>query len=444
MILFMILIAVFVLYWRTLDYKYIIDDIVRRWEYLYVVPEMSPPPDFFDRAPHPWRHWFLIFTHALNIWLIHSMWGWPAALIFAFHPVNVTCTAWITGGYYSVTVFLSLATMFFLQIYPDAVGGILGVLFYTAALGSTIVSVGLPFLYLFFFSKYGLLLLLPLALYIFGKRFNTGYKIRDLGKKDKFVWRKIALVPKVSAHYIKLAFWPARLSFFKQYGWSYTNKKETQPIYLSFNQEFYEAVMIIGLFTYIGWQYSPIGTMLFLFGISPFSQYKLLGQFVAERYMYFPLVGFSIVLGAILQHHPLILTAVITLYIIKANQYIPAFSQIDELYKYGIKEHPDCFANYCNLAERYLHMNELRKGSALLYYIVNRVDPDSFLAHTNLAAYWVAVKNFNQALMHTEMGLKTAGEGGIIKKVLTSQRDSIIQILTRVMEIRKKSRKGKI
>jgi hypothetical protein len=242
-------------------------------------------------------------------------------------------------------------------------------------------------------------------------------------------------MPKVVAHYIKLALWPNKLSFFKQYGWTYTNHKWTQPIYLSFNQEFYESVMIVGLFSYIGWQFSPIGTSLFLVGIWPFSQYKLLGQFVAERYMYFPIVGFSIIMGAVLQHHPIVFLAVIALYIAKAHKYIPAFSQIDELYKYGIKDNPDCFANYCNLAERYLHLGELRKGRALLDHIVTKMDSESFLAHTNLAAYWVSVKNFNQALMHTELGL-AAGSKGIIRQILLSQRASIINVLTKIMELR--------
>ena len=51
MSLWLIIAIVVLLYIRTLNYKYVIDDIVKRDGYMYEVPETAPPPDFWDKRP---------------------------------------------------------------------------------------------------------------------------------------------------------------------------------------------------------------------------------------------------------------------------------------------------------------------------------------------------------------------------------------------------------
>ena len=101
----LILVGVWILYSRTWigenRHSYIIDDNVRRWGYLYEVPMTSPHPSFYSSKPHPWRFFFLILTHSLNVIVIHILFGWQVAALFALSPISVNGTAWITGGYYA-------------------------------------------------------------------------------------------------------------------------------------------------------------------------------------------------------------------------------------------------------------------------------------------------------------------------------------------------------
>lgn len=402
--IFLIILGIFILYWRCLNYYYLIDDIVRRWGYLYCVPETSPSPSFYASKPSKWRHFFLIITHSLNVWIVYSLFGWIPAALFAFSPISVPGTAWITGGYYAVTTLFTLTAYFFLHTYSNFIGIGLSMAFFTAALGSTITCLGFPFIFLFF-KHSGLWLFLPTFLYLIGRRFNKGYKIRDMGKQDSFKLSKIPLMVKVTAYYLYMIVFPYRLSFFRAFGEEYVKEDSVRKDLESFNGWFWLSLGSIGLFTLVGWQFSPIGTMWFLVTIAPFTQFKVLGQFVAERYAYLPAIGWYLILGSALASYPILLVMVLVAYILRSHFYIPAYEKIESMYEDGIRNEPKCLANYANLGERYIHVGRLYEGYKILSKGLE-IDPDNFLCHTNTAAFWVQVKDINKAMYYTEKSIK--------------------------------------
>jgi len=401
----LIILGIFLLYWRCLNYYYLIDDIVRRWGYLYDVPEMSPPPSFYSTRPHKWRHLFLIITHSLNVWVVYLLWGWVPAALLAFSPLSVPMTAWITGGYYAVTTLLTLTSYFFLQLYPGYLGAAFGAIFYAAALGSTITCLGFPFIFLFF-NPWGLTLFFPIFMYLTGRRFTKGYKIRDMGKQDALKLSKIAVMIKVTAYYIYNVVFPYRLAFFRSFGEDYIKDDKVKKELEAFDKWFYLSLGAILLFILIGWQFSPLGTVWFLALIAPFSQFKVLGQFVAERYLYLPSIGFYLILAGALSSHPVLLFTVLFLYALRAHRYIPAYECMESLYLDGIKNQPQCLANYANLGERHIHMGRLWEGKEVLYKGL-QIDSDNFLCYTNIAAYWVQVKDLQKGIYFTQKSIET-------------------------------------
>lgn len=423
----LIIFGVFLLYWRCLNYYFIIDDIVRRWEYLYVVPEQSPSPQFYSSKPHPWRHFFPIFVHAINVWIVYLLWGWIPAALFAFSPLSVPGTAWITGSYYAVTTLLTLTSFFFLHTYPNIIGSIISMLFFTAALGSTITCLGFPFIFMIF-NPIGLTLFLPLFLYLNGKRFKKGFAIRDMGKKDFFHLRKIPVMTKVVAYYIYKIVFPYRLSFFHSFGEDYTTDPDKRKNLESLNGWFWLSLFSIALFILIGWQFSPLGVVWFLFLIAPFSQFKVLGQFIAERYMYLPSIGWYLILGSALSANLYVLFFVLALYVLRSHFYIPTYEKIENLYEDGIRNIPDCLANYANLGERYIHMGRLLEGKNILAKGLE-ISPDNFLCFCNTAAYWTQVKNAQIGIYYTEkaMRLGRIKSSWMIVKAMGDQLKSLYQ-----------------
>jgi len=424
--LFLIITLVVVLYWRTNDYCYLIDDIVRRWGYLLEIPEMSPPPDFYASKPQKTRHLFLTLTHAINTSIIYFLWGWKAALLFAVNPVCVACTAWITGGYYQVTALFTLVSYFFIVTMPGIYGALLGALFFTSALGSTVNCIAFPFIFLVYPPISGLALFWPLTFYLSGRRFTIGFRKRDAGKKDKITYRKIAVVPKVLAHYIKTTVFPKKLGFFQEFGFEYGKDPNAKKKMESFNKHFWESAGISLAFIAIGFLLSPIGILIFLAGILPFTQWKVLGQFIAERYLYIPMIGWTLILAGMFTH-PLTLPLfwiVAGLYIYRANKYIPAFKNMESLYENGMKNFPVCVSNYVNLAERKLHLKQLYDGYKLLNQGLE-LDPDSFLCHANMAAYWLAINQPERGEYHTRLAIRYAEDRGAAYNVFKHQLSSI-------------------
>src|SRR3990167_1154989 len=385
-----ILIGTWVLYLRTWCGKnrhyYIIDDIVRRWDYLYVVPTHNPPPSFFSEQPHPWRHFFLVLVHSLNIIVINELFGWQTAALFAFCPYSVNGAAWITGGYYAVTAFLTLTAYFFITTMPNILGVFLGSLFFTAALGSTITCLGFPFIFLFAGTPWALTLFWPVTMYLFGKRFRTGYAIRRGGKVDPITLKKIFVMTKVMAYYVRLMALPNRLAFFRSFGYEYGKSDAVTKKMQACNTQFWMSLLAVVVFGVAGYIINPLGTIWFLVTLAPFTQYKMLGQFVAERYLYLPQIGFLMILSTLLSPYPILLTIVLTAYMYRSHLYIPAFRTLENLYKNGVANYPESVANYANLGERYLHTGKTNRAKELLEEGL-KLAPTDFLCHVNLAAY---------------------------------------------------------
>lgn len=432
-----IILGVWILYSRTWLAKdrpsYIIDDNVRRWGYLYVVPDMSPHPQFYSTKPHPWRHFFLIFTHCLNVWLIFHLFGWGAAAIFAFHPISANGTAWITGGYYSVTVFFTLTAVFFLTTYPTIYGGIAACIFLTAAFGSTITCLGVALLYVLFLNPIGAMLLWPMGMFLFGRRFRTGFGIRDFGKSDKVTFRKPAVMMKVMAYYLRIVLFPNRLAFFRKFGCDYCKNEKTKKDMDSYNKHFWQATAVVVSFALIGWQFSPFGTMWFLVTLAPFTQFKVLGQFIAERYLYLPLIGVAMIVGNALVAYPFAMGALVALLISRTHKYIPAFHNVIKMYENGIENYPDCVGNYANLGERHLHMGK----TGLAMNIFRRgleLDPTSFLCHTNLAAYYISVKDWVRSAEHSGYGMLET-DNPMANRILKKQREELMKKVKEMEEI---------
>jgi tetratricopeptide (TPR) repeat protein len=421
--LFYIIAGIWILYSRTWIGKnrhyHIIDDNVRRWGYLYDVPQTSPPPEFYSTKPHPWRHFFLILTHSLNVWVIHSLFGWQVAALFAFSPISVNGTAWITGGYYAVTMFLSLTSYFFLVTFPNVFGVLAANMFFAAALGSTITCIGVPLVFFFAGNPIGLTFFWPLAFYLGGKRFRTGYGIRNAGKTDTFTLRKIPVMTKVLAYYMRINLFPNKLSFFREYGRQYTNDKGVKEQLESYNARFWYSLAGIVAFVAVGWQFSPLGVAWFVVTLLPFTQFKILGQFIAERYLYLPQLGIYMIIAGALGQYPIAMAIILTAYIYRTHIYIPSFRKIETLYKNGIVNYPKCVSNYANLGERYLHRGQTHRARRLLEHGLT-LEPKSFLCHCNLAAYWISVKGWEMALYHTS---KAVGDDNnpMAKKILHKQ-----------------------
>ena len=417
MALALICALVVLLYARTINYYYCIDDNVKRDGYMYDVPLCGAPSSLWTSKPPKLYRVFMIGMHCVNVSVIYLLWGWAPALIFAVHPLGVWGTAWVTGNYYATTAYFCLIAYYILTVFPNALGALVAMAIYTAALNSTVCGISFPFLFLFIGTPWGLTLFVPLAIYLKGKRFTTGIKTRLDFNKGKpvdatFTWRRLVLMTKVVARYIHCILLPEKQGFFRLFGVElHTNQKRYDHIH-KMNEEFWASLVICLLVFAGGLSISPVGTLWFFGIILLHSQWNMTGQFFAERYAYLPMVGLCIVAGTVLQHYPIAMIAVVTYLAYKTHKFIPAWRCQETLWKNDVEVFPENAYTHNNLAQWYMtfpskslpafKVNEI----AFLIQKAYVMEPGAWEISMNMACFQAMVGNVPSSIEWTQKGIE--------------------------------------
>jgi hypothetical protein len=389
LLLALALVLIGVLYARTINFNNLIDDRVPMRDYLYKVPLQSPGVAFYlSKSPLRVRLW-AIGVHCLNTWLVYLLLGGKAALLFAVFPVSVNNVAWITGSYYSTTTFLTLTSFYFLLNTPWWVGIPAAVTFFGVALNTTVAAISFPFVFLFG-HPIGLVTLLSLAGFLTGKRFKVGLEIRRNmahvvnALPDELTPRRLAIAVKVVAWYLYTALVPYRLCFFHRWGARFLSDPEERKDMLQFNKHFWASTALIVTWVVTGFVTGKLfWAMWFLVLISAFCQFKILGQFLAERYMYPAIVGVIAVFSTLPE--PLY-WMLVGAYLVRSFLFIGAFRNIKEMYLNGTRVEPTEAGNYLNLGDWYMvHEKDFTLAGHYLGQAVKH-DPRDYRAHNNMGS----------------------------------------------------------
>ncbi len=422
---------IFVLYLQTVHYNYLIDDNVKRDGYLYDVPEVSPHPDFYKTKPSVWYRLFMISMHAVNSVLVGVLFNPTAGLLFAVHPVCVNGTAWVTGNYYATTAYFFLIALYFLIKVGGMVGALISTVLMATALNSTVTAIAMPIVATIAVPL-GWLWLWPLVAFLGGKRFRYGIRLRKeranktLKISDKFTWRRLVVMVKVVAFYIKLAFFPYRLSFFKPLGDCYLRRNEEEVTKLEeMNEDFWISFGICWALWIIGFMISPLATLIFFGGIGAFSQFKFLGQFVAERYLYLPLIGICALVGEVVAAYPVIVAVISTALVYRTLQYIPAWKDMRAFYEHDVQAYPEYGMALSNLAQHIIFggIEDVNRAYTLLLK-AERVSKPCYELKANMAVVLIRLQQWKAAYTYTVEAMKYA-EGKvneIVWKTLVDQK----------------------
>jgi len=355
--------------------------------------------------------------HCVNVSVVYLLWGWGAALLFAVHPMAVWVTAWVTGNYYATTAYFLLIAYYILQLFPNAYGALVAMALYASALNSTISALVFPFLFFVSGSAWGLTLFFPLAMFLRGKRFQTGMAIRNGFKnetiaKSKFCWRRLFFMTKTMAHYAYHAIVPDRLGLFGPYGHNLRNKQGVYDKAHSADGEFWASLALLLTLLSVGLLVSPAGVLWFFSFLALHSQWNLNGQFFAQRYLYLPLAGLCAVAGVIFQPYPIVLADIATIYAYRTWRFTPAFKDVESLYLNDIEAYPGYSITLSNVCNHYLSKYP-KTGPVAVYHQVGawimrayQIEPDSYEVSTNMAAYLFTMGDLDKAIEFSEQTVK--------------------------------------
>jgi len=433
--LLLIIALVVALYAKSIRYNYMPDDAVKRENYLYVVPDTLPSHEFCKKIPPLRVRLWLITNHCLNVAFIYALFGWKAALLFAVHPIAVNATCWVTGNYYAGTTLLVLAAFWCIQTF-GWFGAIPALAFYTAALNSTLTALGVPLFFLMTMNPVGMTLFIPFILYLRGKRFKAGMKIRrEMRQKnfDRLDLHKLSFMTKIVYEYIGMFFLPLKMGLFRTFGEDVSRTKEYYDRDCAFNSHFYDALMACAALFAIGMWFNPMAVLWFFCMIAPHSQFRIYGQSnPCNRYLYLPMIGLCILLAQIL---PMPLFYMFVGFLVyRTYLYIPAWKNQETLHRNNLDEFPERSMSHSDYAQYVLTHNvsedkQMNRVNEATYHMqrakeMAENDGQHFEIYLNMAFLLSFLGNGKGALNYTRKALELGRQQGVhgrLEEVLVKQ-----------------------
>lgn len=261
-----------------------------------------------------------------------------STILFLVHPLCAQSVAWISSfGYlfclFSIMIMLNGAVYFGDTVLVRILVGVFTFFANTGVLvgvGSfiTFFQLGFPWLSVISFC------VSILCLYKMGMRYVKGrvsaFKEQEMERPTKMSWRKSIAMVKTIWYYLKLVPFPKRLGLYHRYCYHYDEFVERidKDFWLGFG-----AIILLGsVFIYLPFPVQ-FGLLWFFSYVAVFTNFVTAQQFVVDRYVFIPTLGFSIIVSYCLQDFLLIYSFIAGILIMKTWSYLPAFNDQISFYR---------------------------------------------------------------------------------------------------------------
>lgn len=391
---------------------------------------------------------FLVFCifRKLNISLIPSF---LAGAIFLVHPINTEAVVLIADLQEPLFSFFGLLAVNLLlprqQLRPlSAISGAAIALLLLAALLSKETGI----LYLAMVGCAGILwrpnewkawvprLAAPLAMYLFLRVGIAG--LIHLNSDNMQIMRadwitRFQTVPSVLLHYLKIFFYPEKLSLTQD--WIIAH-----PNFWNFFAPLILILFILGFLVLLNWRQrsKPLlfFTTWFLLGWFFHGQFFPLDGTVSDRWFYFPIIGLlgifaTLNLGDKARSFRVALTVLWTIFLaVRAHARSDDYRTPLSLYQADLQVEPNSFYINNNLG---LELMKLQRFQEALPYFQKTIEVSEsgsrawLVAHRNLATSLIETRDFNQAFEHLKIALQDPDPRSTYGMVMWYQRSGDLE-----------------
>lgn len=347
--LYSIVLVNLILYWRTLLYFFVVDD-------MSLVPaketKLSVWKQIWDEiaSKHlhnaPRCHAVMIFTHTLVCCCIYLCFGsnmqsFLAALLFSVNPSNNAGAIWISGKPYTHGALVGMAIYAFPKI---------AWLFWFLAIGigKAHMVFALPLMYLGT-SYWYYAAMLPFF-FMFNKCYSgIGHKMDNKGVSQEMITfnpKKFIIAIKTFAYYLRLSLTGGPLCIHHNFLYGYALQKKYTKKWYRLDKYFYAGCVFIALFI-VAFIYVPpmrVGLAWFVLTILPFCNFLTIQEYVAERYLYVPNVGLMLAMAGlttVIPHGLYICLTYMVFYGTRTWFWMPSYKNIFFMVEYNIMEQWD-------------------------------------------------------------------------------------------------------
>ncbi len=411
-----IILVNFGIYWRTLRYGFVSDDIEpskrKKDNNKYWLKEQD-----IKTEPHTVKNWWhrmwlqttgavyfkkqeghfiTMLLHTINCLLIFLVFGKNyttliAALLFSINPVNTQGgSIWLSGKLYSISTMLGLLMFSCPLLAPGFF--FLTKFFSINAIAIPLVFLATPYWYLAFMT--------PLGVYMYRKILKQKRKVGTNFAMRKIAPHKIIPYLKSFGYYFFLCLAPWRIALYHSFLWGLGVHKVYDSHHYKLNKDFW-----YGLFCFLGVTYGIVATwgsltsfglLWFIINITMWCNIVTYQQQISERCCYTANIGTMLFLASIIHTYPLAIAVVFTYYLTRLFHIMPMYENEYWHTHYSVAGSPKC--NYIWVArgqKKFRVQNYL--GAFLDYMEGKNCTPWEFKANFNAANMAVILQKFKLA-----------------------------------------------
>lgn len=409
-----IITATFALYWRSLKYKYVSDDI----------PVYKNPPKF-KNAWHKRLLQFLgsakikpkedrlitIGIHSLICVMIFLAFGrndisFLAALLFAFNPTNNQGSIWISGRGYTLPALALVSAVAFPILAPWL---LLFCSWFTAGFFAPVALLG---------SKYWFLLfLLPIIWGVHYMKFKTAVKSKHtsetLAEDKRFHIGKIILAIKTFGFYLALCVVPFRITFYHSFLQSCAGNEIMRKRAYSLCKFFWiglTSILAWLVYSCFHWDMISWGFLWYAVNIAPYCNLIRLNQEIAERFVYIANIGVMLLLANFISGNIILSTAFIVFYATRTFFVMPMYKDDYFITEVAVIEDPNAWwAWHCRAMKRW--DTKSYHEALILWVMASLISPKEFKLLMNIATVLRLLKNDKEADHYLKLAQENIVEG---------------------------------
>jgi len=374
--------------------------------------------DVYGWVQDPFRHHiFSLILQYANIILAYiflsEVFGPTLAImavgLFIVHPVCCQTVAWISGIGYLLCLFGALLTFNAALFLPSHVS------MYVVIFTSLISAYGLfpgnfnfVILLMLWFWPQAIISLLACSFNgyrqsrkILGVRIKE-FKKQNMGQSTFLNWNKPIVMLKTLWYYTHFIIFPKRLGLFHKWGYHYDSKIER------FDRLAFGGLLVLGCLIYFAWfgvSIVQFAVLWFAVYLITFSNFITAMQFVADRYIFIPALGYCLLVSYLLQDHMWLYFMLAGMGMMRIWVHMPTFKNEVDFYTSNCFNFPNSEVAYGNLGVAYMHSG--RPGTAVDTWLhATKIDDSYDVPHYNLYSIFRSNGNLDMAKKHLDDCLK--------------------------------------
>lgn len=396
-----------------------------RWHRLHigkkfsVIAKNKNGHEVYGFIQSPFRHhmWSLII-HYINILLIYSftsnLFGkevaFLATALFSIHPVSSQCVAWISGINYIYSLLFALINFNLVQYTSDYWITIPLTVFLSFASGMTLLTGCFNWVILILLGRYWEAFASACVSVVLFLRDGSeavnfrkkNFKEQNMQRSTFFNFRKPIVVLKTLWYYLCLVTFPIHLGLYHKFGYHYDDTLER------FDPMFWKGLLGLTILILATINLPFIFTfsiIWFLIYWLVFSNIITANQFVVERYIFIPSLGFCLILAYLLQSYQSLIWFIIGLYMARSMLHIWTYKSHKDFYWSNWLNFRDSEVALGNLGVCFI--NEGKTGSAIdTWNDASKVNPFYDVSWYNLYSVFKSHGMLNEAKNFLENCLK--------------------------------------